>query len=311
MKRSDVYQDERYIAMNPFVALQPQDVGETRIVRTWTDTNGFKHEFIIEAPRIAGEYAEQVFIALLYFTYQQRKKGHDLPSCVTVNQSDLFNIMHWPSTGRYSSRLKDSLDYYMSVKITTNTYRQRRELRILSTHVLAGYEIYTQGRRKRVRWEWAPDFLAQIQEGDHLYSNVNDYFSLSTPTSRRCFRLLQALTIPGGKPYVADLKHFAEIRMGMGSTRVFAHVARRLENALEELRAKKLGIGFITENPERIILARYPKDSAETLSIFAELPDRIKNQLPPPRLPGLAGQYEQREQVSRLILEIPVILKDG
>ena len=303
MKR-DSYQDERYITMNPFTCLTTQRSGQTEIRRRWKSRDGHTHEFVLRAPFVAGEYAEQVYNALLYFSFD----GQRLRPSASAYQHELLDLMGWPSTGRYTQRLEEALHYLMSLEITTNTYRQRQKLRLLRTRVLASYEIAREGRYRRIRWEWAPDFIRQQREGDQIYLSARTYFALPSPTTRRIYRLMLAMTIPDGRPLVSDLKHFVENRLGAHFDRPSA-TARWLEPHLEELRRRRLLLGFIIL-PGRIVLARYPTSGPEALQILEHLPAHVARRLPPTNLTGIARTHLMGERALELLEGLDVVLRD-
>jgi len=302
MKR-DSYQDERSITMNPFTALTTQRQTATEIRRTWKGRDGSRHEFIVRAPYIAGEYAEQVYNALLYYSYNGRR----LSEGASAYQHDLFRLMGWPSTGRYSRRLEEALNYLMSLEIITNTYRRGRRTYLLKTRVLASYEIATEGRYRRVRWQWAPDFIEQHREGDQIFLSARTYFSLPSPTARRLYRLLLSMTVPGGRPYIAALKHFTEHRLGRPHV-CPSESARFLAPHLDLLRRRRLLAGFVIM-PDRILLARYPTSGPEALEILQHLPDHIARRLPPTNLTGIARQHLLGERALALLGKIEVIIE--
>jgi hypothetical protein len=191
---------------------------------------------------------EHVVLALLYVA----KHGNNFADAtVHFAPGQLFDIMGWAPNGRSYTRLRDVL---RRLKALTIRYENawwdvvgRGYEEEVATGIISGYRIARQvsGPRKEgtplSSWvTWAQQFHESLQNGNIKRLDLDVFFSLSTPTAQRMYRLLDKRFY--SSPMVTmDLVEFACGHVGLTDAGNVALLKRRLAPAIGELER----IGFI------------------------------------------------------------------
>ncbi len=139
---------------------------------------------------------EEVLIALLTLT---RLKNEFTSPRIEFRNSELFELMGWPSNGNSTKRLSIALDRLKGLTLkyekawATGGNRYEKEF---TTGLLDSYQFVVQtagsgDEPKAQSWiQWASEVFADIQQGNVKELNTDRYFSLDLPIARRLYRFL-------------------------------------------------------------------------------------------------------------------------
>jgi hypothetical protein len=201
---------------------------------------------------------------------------------------DLFRIMRWSVNVRSYQRLRDVL---RRLKALTIIYENawwdgsgRSFEEELATGIIGEYRLIRQNRGRTKSSElppswvqWTPRFHKNLKSGNLKALDLEKYFSLRLPTSKRMYRFLDK-RFHNSDMLEMDLMDFACGHIGLTEVKNVAIIKQRLAPALRELE----GIGFIEPtSPEN----RYKKIGRGIWRIvFSKKQSQLKSQQVPPKI---------------------------
>lgn len=185
---------------------------------------------------------EEVLIALLTLT---RLKNDFTSPRVDFRNSELFDLMGWPSNGNSSQRLSVALDRLKGLTLKYEnawTKGKNQYEKEFTTGLLDSYQFVTQtagigGHQGRSQsWvQWASEVFADIQEGNVKELNTDRSFSLDRPIARRMYRFLDKY-LEETPQFQMDLLTFAA-HVGISGTSHIGKIKERLMPGIRSLEA--------------------------------------------------------------------------
>jgi plasmid replication initiation protein len=192
-----------------------------------------------------------VIVALLYLSKQ---KNNFTDPLVNFTRYELIKILGWQDIGKSYRRLTESLNRWATVSLRyQGTWWNNRSKRNVSVtmHILDSVVLYDrtedngQGSLLLSSFRWNQIFLESCQAGNLKRLDLDVYFSLKHPTSKRLYRFLDKRF--HGKPskpeYTFPLEEIAFTRVGLsqGYAGNAGKLKEKLQPAIDELE----GRGFL------------------------------------------------------------------
>lgn len=183
---------------------------------------------------------EPVYVALMALTKWQ---GLDKPK-IEFNQLEMFQILGWPDNGQSRGRLRLALNRLLGVIIETNYLWQNGKFSkgrcgfgILDAYYLSSENI--KGAKKS--WfRWSKTMQEDFESGSIKSLNLEKYFDLKTPTSKRLYRLCDKRMYKSDR-ITFDLKELCHEKLGISRKIISPSLLKQaLEKTLAEHKEKKI-----------------------------------------------------------------------
>lgn len=255
-KKSETQQpngrDEMNLAEFPFASLRRRgDSREAIVHEGWVvDKNGNRHHqtWIVRGLLGLGlptEFDERVYVALMAITMQGAIANRKVPFSIY----QILKIMGLVKSKRTYQDIEGSLKRLVGVTIYSEGAfwdNQNKERVTMSEafHLIEKYWLRYKEKKEEIREEegvpgyiiWGEDIWRSIQANYIKSLNLEFFYSLESPTTRRLYRFLDK-RMQYQQEYEIDIFELAS-RLGMVRYSKPAWVKRRLQPALDELIAK-------------------------------------------------------------------------
>lgn len=212
---------------------------------TFTDGNGQK-EMVWTVRGAAGlglpgELGERVLVALLYIGAQENFKSRRME--FTLYQIlKILGLSH--SSGNYRG-IERAIAQLHGITITSdNAWIQKKKDGSLSRarvskgfHIMDDYTLWNMedGEERKSHIVWSKRIWANIKAGYIKSLDIDFYYGLENPLSRRLYRFLDKMTnYRPSKPYVIDIFALAN-KLGMVPHEYPSYIKRLLKGAAQEL----------------------------------------------------------------------------
>jgi len=202
------------------------------ITRHWTITGSDKYG-------LPCAMDEPVFIAMLALTQREGFKSQK----VFFNPCEVLKLMRWSDYGKHYDRLKLAMKRLKGVTIYTDYLWSNGEFKKceMGFNIIDYYEIHE--GRKGIRnsfFEWSNTVFESLSQGNLKYLDLEKYFSLKTPISRRFFRLYDKRQYKKDR-ISFDLMDLAHEKLGISRNYVYpSQIRQKLDPTLNEHKAKNL-----------------------------------------------------------------------
>lgn len=202
------------------------------ITRHWTITGSDKYG-------LPCALDEPVFIAMLALT----KRDGFSDRKISFNPYGMLKLMSWPNNGKNYSRLELALSRLSGVTIYTDYLWDRGKFRECkaSFHIIDNFLIL-KGKKniKSSYFRWDDEIFKSFLNGNLKDLNLDIYFDLKTPISRRFFRLWDKRLYKRDQ-ISFDLKDLCYEKLGISRNLVYPSLLKQaLSPALKEQKVKKL-----------------------------------------------------------------------
>ena len=193
---------------------------------------------------------ELVYIALLALT---KKDGFKNPK-IYFNQYELLKIMNWPINSKYYDRLYQAFNRLIGVTIYTDYLWDNREFKKITKktgfHIINEFSINTGKKNSKSScFEWSKTIFKSFFTGNIKTLDIETYFSLDTPTSKRFYRLWDKRLYKKNQ-ITFDLAELCHEKLGVSRTIQKPSLLKQaLDSTIKEQKEKKL-----------LLLAKYKKD---------------------------------------------------
>lgn len=212
---------------------------------TFSDGNGQK-EMVWTVRGAAGlglpsELGERVLVALLYLGAQENLKSRRME--FTMYQIlKILGLSH--SSGNYRG-VERAIAQLHGITITSdNAWIQKKKDRSLNRarvtkgfHIIDDYTLWNMedGEERKSHLVWSRRIWANIKAGYIKSLDIDFYYGLENPLSRRLYRFLDKMTnYRPSKPYVIDIFALAN-KLGMVPHEYPSSIKRLLKGAAQEL----------------------------------------------------------------------------
>ena len=251
-----------------------------------------------------------VIVALIQLTKQ--KNDFSQP-CVNFTRYELLRLLGWPNEGKSYRRIDEALNRWIGVSLHydgcwwDNRSKQYGDakIHILESVVILDGKSRIGGNEQQAlplsSFSWNKVFMESCQADNLKRLNVEAYFSLEHPSSKRLYRFLDKRFYHRAE-WVFDLREIAFERVGL--SRNYGHnvakIKEKLQPAIEELE----GRDFIDPMPRD---QRYFKDGLDwkiRLNLRkhqAPLPSPLPE---PSNLPPLAAELGRRHVSDKVAEEL-------
>lgn len=239
--------DEMNLAVLPIAKLGRSDSRDMiEYHGTFSDKDGQKEMvWIVRGAAGLGlpnELGERVLVALLYIGAQDGFKKRRMEFSVY----QVLKILGLTDSNRNYRAVEHSIAQIAGILITTDKAwiekqpdgRQRRITNARGFHIVDEYYLHNmeggeEGNRSYVLW--GKRIWQNIQAGYIKQLDIDFYYSLQNPLSRRLFRFLDKMThYQPSKPYTIDIFALSN-KLGMVTYEFPAHLRRPLAKAADEL----------------------------------------------------------------------------
>lgn len=239
--------DEMNLAVLPIAKLGRSDSRDIiEYHGTFSDKDGQKDMvWIVRGAAGLGlpnELGERVLVALLYIGAQDGFKKHRMEFSVY----QVLKILGLADSNRNYRAVEQSIAQIAGILITTDKAwiekkpdgKQRRITTSRGFHIIDEYYLHNlergeEGNRSYILW--SKRIWQNIQAGYIKQLDIDFYYSLENPLSRRLFRFLDKVThYQPSKPYVIDIFALSN-KLGMVTYEYPAHLRRPLAKAADEL----------------------------------------------------------------------------
>lgn len=212
---------------------------------TFTDGNGQK-EMVWTVRGAAGlglpgELGERVLVALLYIGAQENFKSRRMEFSM-YQILKILGLSH--SSGNYRG-IERAIAQLHGITITSdNAWIQKKKDGSLSRarvtkgfHIMDDYTLWNMedGEERKSQIVWSRRIWANIKAGYIKSLDIDFYYGLENPLSRRLYRFLDKMTnYRPSKPYVIDIFALAN-KLGMVPHEYPSYIKRLLKGAAQEL----------------------------------------------------------------------------
>ena len=236
--------DEMNLAVLPIAKLGRSDKRDViEYYGTFSDGEGQK-EMVWTVRSAAGiglpgELGERILVALLYIGTQDGFKNRRMK--FTTRQ--VLNILGNGDGGGNYATFERAVAQLAGILITSDKAwiqkdkdgKQRRARVSKGFHIIDDYALYNTDDEDESYIVWGKRIWQNIQAGYIKTLDIDYYYSLENPLSRRLFRFLDKITYyRPSKPYVIDIFTLAN-KLGMVPYEYAAHLKRPLSKAADEL----------------------------------------------------------------------------
>lgn len=276
--REEYGRDERSLVKLPFTLLGTRDsrraAKEMRSEWEGRDERGRLKKFFNavswSAKHGAPDYmAEEVYVALLYYSW---RSGLDTPY-IRLVPYQMLKLMGRAGSGKDYQRLKKSLNQLLGVTVHTNALWDEAT----RSYVEAGFGILDNWELKRgtdaplfgedgdgrvLEVRWNARLHEHFRRGRLKLLNVETYFGLPTPLSKRLYRVIDEAVL-AGRPLEIDVVRLAHTRLGIPETLKYpSQVMQTLEPALKILEVEGLIVWRLedsqTDSGKKLVIERPP-----------------------------------------------------
>lgn len=249
-----------------------------------------------------------VIVALIQLTKQ---KNDFTDSTVNFTRYELLRLLGWPNEGKSYRRIDEALNRWIGVSLHydgcwwDNRSRQYGDAKIHlleSVVILDGKARIDEEDQQALplsSFTWNKEFLKSCQADNLKRLNIEDYFSLQHPSSKRLYRFLDKRFYL--RPdWLFDLKEIAFERVGL--SRNYGHnvakIKEKLQPAIDELES----LGFLEPLSRE---ERYVKDSGGwkvRLLLRHQNPPLLALEQPAPTPGSIAAERQLPDLAGALIL---------
>ena len=242
--------DEMNLAELPIAVLTntaPEGV-KTLIFR---DTRGSLTVTGSDALGLPTAWDNDVIVALIQLTKQRNNFTH---ACVHFTRYEVLRLLGWPNEGKSYRRLDEALRRWVGVTLLyegcwwDNRSRQYGDanMHILESVVILDGKAHLGGEEQQAlplsSFTWNKVFMESCQADNLKRLNIEAYFALGLPTSKRLYRFLDK-RFYWRPDWVFDLKEIAFERVGL--SRNYAHNVAKIREKLQPAIVELEGSGFL------------------------------------------------------------------
>lgn len=235
--------DELNLCECPLTLLADR-AGESQKTLEFTDRQqGITRKWIISGTDRYGlpcALDEPVFIAMLALTKREGLKSQK----VFFNQLGMLRLLRWPVSGQSYDRLELALNRLSGVTIYTDYFWDQGEFKKGTfTLNIISESFLDKGKKKNSKnswFEWGNRIFKSFLSGNLKNLNLDIYFDLRTPTSKRFYRLLDKRLYKNDQVSF-DLQELCHEKLGISRNLIYPSLLKQALNpALKEHREKKL-----------------------------------------------------------------------
>ena len=280
--------DERSLAKLPFTVMGRRDARKNgKAIRTeWEGRGGtgkpvqlFKEVTWNAKHGLPDFPAEEVYIGLLYYLVREGLANRT----IRVVPYKLLQLMQWGTDGRAYARLRKSLNQLTGVQIETNALWDDKS----KTYVTAGMGIIDdwvmrkgndaplfredEGDDRMLEISWNERVFEHFRRGRLKVLNVTEFYSLSSPLSKRLYRLVDEALYQTNRAEF-DVLHLAHTRLEMSRSYKYpSSVMQSLRPALEELEQRRICRWSLEESKtpskKKLVFTSFPEPKQPTRAL--------------------------------------------